>query len=323
MLKNKKIFITGGLGFIGSAIIQRLIAFNKVIVYDNARRNALCYFPINKHKNLQIIKGDILDVKLLKNSLKPCDIVIHLAAIAGVSSYYKFPIRTMEVNFLGTYNLLNILKHTRCELFLNFSTSEVYGPYADKVKEDCLTTQGAPDESRWTYSVSKLAAEHLTFAFHKEYHIPTVSVRPFNIYGPGQVGEGAIQIFLRNALGHRPLVVTGDGQQVRAWCYIDDLVDAVASILINKKAEGMVFNIGNPKCSINILDLARKIIKITKANSKIIFKKHVGADVQRRIPDIENACRILHFRPKISLDAGIQLAADWYSRHPDLLKKYE
>lgn len=323
MIRNRRIFITGGCGFIGSAIIQRLVSSNKLIIYDNGRRNALRFFPVNNHKNLEIIYGDILNVKLLERSFKGCDTVIHLAAIAGVSSYYKAPINTMEVNFLGAYNLLNLIKDTHCNLFLNFSTSEIYGPYADKVKENGLTSQGSPYDSRWTYSVSKLAAEHLAFAFGKECGIPIVSVRPFNIYGPGQIGEGAIQIFIRNALLNKPLVITGNGKQFRAWCYISDLVDAIEIILKNKSVIGKIFNIGNPWGAINILDLAKKIMKITGSNSKIIFKKHFGTDVLYRIPDIRNAQKNIHFRPKIGLDEGIRLAADWYNKYLNDLNKNE
>lgn len=311
-IENRKIFITGGCGFIGSAIIQKLAPYNELIIYDNGRRNALRYFSISKHKNVHIIKGDVLNVELLKDSIKGCDTIIHLAAMAGVSSYYEAPIRTMEVNFLGTYNLLNIIKHMNLKLFMNFSTSEVYGPYADNVKEDQLTSQGPPQDSRWTYSVSKLAADHLVFAFGREYKLPVVSVRPFNIYGPGQVGEGAVHIFIKNALCHEPLVITGTGTQIRAWCYVGDLVDVVESILMNKAILGKVFNIGNPRCTMNILDLAKKVIRITDSNSKILFKEHMGTDVHYRVPNIGNAQKIFHFEPKVDLDEGLQLSLNWY-----------
>lgn len=322
-VKNRKIFITGGLGFIGSAIIQRLAPHNKIIIYDNGRRDALRYFSVKKHRNVKIVKGDILDVKLLKKSIKGCDTVVHLAAMAGVSSYYKNPVKTMEVNFLGTYNILNIAKDMNLKLFLNFSTSEVYGPYADKVKETHLTSQGHLQDSRWTYSVSKLAAEHLVFAFRRKHNLAVASVRPFNIYGPGQVGEGAIHIFIKNVLHNNPLIVTGDGTQVRAWCYVENLVNAVESILVNKLSIGEVFNIGDPGSTINILDLAKKIKKIAGSDSGITFKKHIGTDIHYRIPDIENAQKVLHFEPKIGLDEGLRLSIKWYKENLTGLERYE
>lgn len=322
-IKNRKIFMTGGRGFIGTAIIHKLVSSNKLIIYDNGRRDALRYFPVKKHRNISIVKGNILNAGLLKKSIKGCDTIIHLAAMAGVTSYYKDPVKTMEVNFLGTYNVLNIAKNMDLKLFLNFSTSEVYGPYADRVKESCLTSQGSPQESRWTYSVSKLAAEHLVFAFGRECGIPIVSVRPFNIYGPGQVGEGAMHIFIKNALSGKPLVVTGNGKQVRAWCYIKNLVNAVELILSNRASLGKIFNIGDPDSTINILDLAKKIVKKTGSDSEIIFKKHIGTDIRYRIPDIENARKILHFEPDIDLDEGLQRSIKWYKDNLTRLKRHE
>lgn len=322
-IKNRKIFMTGGCGFIGTAIIQKLVSSNKLVIYDNGRRDALRYFPVKEHGNISIVKGDILNAGLLKKSVKGCDTIIHLAAMAGVTSYYKDPVKTMEVNFLGTYNILNIAKNMDLKLFLNFSTSEVYGPYADRVKERGLTAQGPPQESRWTYSVSKLAAEHLVFAFGREYGIPVVSVRPFNIYGPGQVGEGAMQIFIKNALSGKPLVVTGNGKQVRAWCYIENLVNAVGLILSNKSSVGNIFNIGDPDSAVDILDLAKKIVKKTGSDSKIIFKKHIGTDIRYRIPDIGNAREILYFKPDIDLDEGLELSIEWYKDNLAGLERHE
>lgn len=313
-IKNKKIFISGGCGFIGSALIQRLVLHNKLVVFDNYRRNALQYFTLPSKKNLNFIKGDILDLDLLKHSVKGCDIIIHLAAMAGVSSYYEFPVKTMEVNFLGTRNLLTVARQLHPELFLNFSTSEVYGPFADHVNENSLTSQGSPLDQRWTYSVSKLAAEHLAFAFMREYNIPVVSIRPFNIYGPGQVGEGAIQIFINKALKNDEISVTGNGKQIRAWCYIDGLVEGVLACIKNKNALGKTFNIGNPGASVTTIDLARKIIGLIKSKSKCNFVSHSGTDIMVRIPDIMMARRILQYRPKIDLTDGLSMAINWYRR---------
>lgn len=314
-IKNRKIFITGGCGFIGSAIIQRLAPYNELIIYDNGRRNALKFFLIREHKNIRIIRGDILDAELLKNSIKGCDTVIHLAAMAGVSSYYTHPIKTMEVNFLGTYNILNAVKdNNELKLFINFSTSEVYGPYAEKVNENQLTSQGSLQDLRWTYSVSKLAAEHLVFAFGKEYKLPVISLRPFNIYGPGQIGEGAIQIFINKALKNEELCITGTGNQIRAWCYVDDLIDALISCMEKKEAIGHTFNIGNSGVAISIYDLAKEIIKATKSTSSLKFVPHQGTDIQVRIPDISKAQRMLDYSPKVDLTKGLSLTIDWFKK---------
>lgn len=315
-IKGKKIFLTGGYGFIGSALCERLVNDNKLILYDNERRNALKYTKLSSHKNITAITGDILDKPAFSENIrkhKP-DIVIHLAAMAGVSDYFTQPKKTMEVNMIGTYNVLEAVKDIKLEKFLNFSTSEVYGPFIFRAKENEPTTQGEVKMSRWTYSVSKLAAEHLCFAYQKQYNLPLVSVRPFNIYGPGQVGEGAIKIFAPLAMKNKDISVTGDGNQIRAWCYIDDMVDGVISILENKNVIGEVFNIGNPRGTITILGLVEKIIKLTGSHSKIKFIPHPNEDIVLRVPDIKKAEKLLNFRPKVDFDEGLAKTIEWYKK---------
>ena len=316
MIRNKKIFITGGAGFIGSNLCKRLIDSNKIVIYDNCRRDALKYTGLTGHKNLTIIQGDILDKEKVAQAMGDAEIVIHLAAMAGVSSYYEEPIKTMEVNMLGTYNVLEAAaKNKNLNLLVNFSTSEVYGPFVYGAKEDNPTAQGALPVSRWTYSVSKLAAEHLCFAYRSKHKLPVISIRPFNIYGPGQVGEGAIQIFVPQALKGGDVTVTGDGTHIRAWCYIDDLVDGVLLAIENKKAIGEVFNIGNPSGTITIIDLVKMIIRLCNSKSKIRWIAHQGQDVQLRVPDISKAKNILGFEPKIGLEEGLKRSIEWYKKY--------
>ncbi|MDD5687999.1 MAG: NAD-dependent epimerase/dehydratase family protein [Elusimicrobia bacterium] len=316
MITGKKIFITGGYGFIGSSLCQRIVQNNELIIYDNERRNALKYTDLQSHPNIITINGDILDKSFLSESMhkhKP-DIIIHLAAMAGVSDYYSHPIRTMEVNMVGTYNVLEVVKDLNIKKFINFSTSEVYGPFIFRAKEDQITSQGEVKASRWTYSVSKLAAEHLCFSYQKQYNIPIVSLRPFNIYGPGQVGEGAVQIFVPLALKNKEIQVTNDGNQIRSWCYIDDMVDGIMLCIENEKANGEVFNIGNPKGTITILGLVEKIIRLVNSKSKIKFIPHPSVDVELRVPNIKKAEDILGFCPKIELDEGLSRAIEWYKK---------
>lgn len=312
MIKNKKIFITGGAGFIGSHLCQSLIQENTVTIYDSYRRNALKFLNLENHKNLTLVPGDILNYDNLKNAINSHDIVIHLAAIAGVSSYYESPIKTMEVNLLGTYYALKASIENNIQLFLNCSTSEVYGPFIFDADENGLTQQGPATISRWSYSVSKLAAEHFSFAFHKETKIPIISIRPFNIYGPGQIGEGAVQIFSRSAIKNEEIYILGDGAQIRSWCYIDDFIDAVLLCLQSEKAVGNIFNIGNPRATVSILELAKKIKEISHSNSHIKFKDNKFTDVRLRIPSIEKAKQILGFNPRINLDDGLKQTIEWY-----------
>ena len=312
MIKNKKIFITGGAGFIGSHLCQALLAENEITIYDSYRRNALKFLNLENHTNIRLINNDILNYDSLRSAIKSHDIVIHLAAIAGVSSYYESPLRTMEVNLLGTYYTLKASLENHIELFLNCSTSEVYGPFIFDADENGLTQQGPATVPRWSYSVSKLAAEHFSFAFNKESGIPIVSVRPFNIYGPGQIGEGAIQLFCRNVIKNEDLTVLWDGTQIRSWCFISDFVDAMLCCLSNEKALGQIFNIGNPAATVSILDLAKKIKEISHSDSEIKFKENKFTDVRLRIPSIEKAKKILGFKPCVDLEHGLKKTFDWY-----------
>lgn len=312
MLKNKKILITGGGGFIGSHLCQSLVENNKITVYDNGRRDALQYTGLLDHKNLNFIKDDILNFENLRKAVEHQDIILHLAAIAGVSSYYKYPLKTMEVNTIGAYNAMKAASEAGVELFVNFSTSEVYGPFIFNAEESGETHQGPATVSRWSYSVSKLTTDHFSFAFLKEKNLPIVSVRPFNIYGPGQVGEGAIQIFARRALNGEDLVILGDGLQIRAWCYISDFIEGVLLCLENKNAVGHIFNIGNPSATVTILELAKKIRNMFESKSEIVFQENEFTDVRVRVPSIDAAKTILGFEPKVDLEEGLEKAIEWY-----------
>ena len=169
-------------------------------------------------------------------------------------------------------------------------------------------------EARWTYAISKLAGEHLSHSYHKEFDLPVVSIRPFNIYGAGQVGEGAIHIFVRRALKNEDIEVHDEGDQIRSWCFIDDIVDAILLCLEKKESIGHVFNIGNPRGTITIFSLAQKVVEICKSKSRIVFLPKPYVDVELRIPSIEKAKKILGFEPKIELDEGIRRTSDWYKQ---------
>ena len=258
LIKRKKIFMTGGAGFIGSSLAKKLIQSNKITIYDTFTRDAIKNTSLAKHPNIKLIKGDVLNSESLKRAAKGNDIIIHLAAVAGIDTVIKSPTRTMEVNMLGTHNALKAAKAAgKIERFIDFSTSEVYGSYAYKLEERDDTKMGAVGEARWTYAVSKLAGEHLAHSYYKEFGLPAVSVRPFNIYGPGQIGEGAIHAFVTRAISNENINVVGNGGQIRSWCYIDDIIDALLLVITKKEAVGEVFNIGNPRGTVNILNLAK------------------------------------------------------------------
>jgi UDP-glucose 4-epimerase len=203
--------------------------------------------------------------------------------------------------------------------FIDFSTSEVFGSMAFRSTEDDATVSGSAGEARWTYAVSKLAGEHLAHAYYTQFGLPVVTVRPFNVYGPGQTGEGAIQIFIKRALKNETIRIDGDGTQIRAWCYVDDFVDCLVRCIEDEKAIGHSFNLGNARAVITILGLAQSVCRTLKSDSKIVFDPPLSADIAIRIPSVEKAMNILGFKAKVDLDEGIMRTAEWFKSNPSLL----
>ena len=314
-LTDKRICITGGAGFIGSHLVERLVDRNEIVVFDNLHRNAIQFAHLDSHPHLRFIKGDVMDYGGVRAAVEGCQIVIHCAAIAGVYSVDRNAVVTMEVNLLGTHQVVKAALDVGVERFVEFSTSEVYGPFIHKGKEDDLTTIGPVGENRWVYAASKLASEHLSFAHHKEDGLPLTIVRPFNVYGPRQVGDGAIRGMILQALQHAPITLYNDGTQIRSWCYVDDFVDGVLRCTEQPGAVGHTFNIGNPQGTVTNFELANTIIRLTQSRSSIVFKPHPGPEVDLRVPSIEKASALLGFQPKISLEAGIARTIPWYAEH--------
>jgi len=320
MIENKKIFITGGAGFIGSTLIGRLIEKNEIVAYDNLERDSLKSTGYANHKNLRVIKGDVLDGEALKVAMQGAQIVVHAAAIAGIDNTLKNPVRTMRVNMLGTANVLEAaVEAGTVERLLDFSTSEIFGSYAYKVEESNQAISGPVGEARWTYAVSKLAGEHLVHAYHRQFGLPTVTIRPFNVYGPGQIGEGAIQIFIRKALMNEDIYIFGEGNQIRAWCYVDDMVDGLMLALIHPDAIGESFNIGNARAVTTIFGLAEAVCRVLNSKSKIVFRDALSADIELRIPSVQKAKDKIGFAAKVDLEEGVNLTADWYRQNMQIL----
>lgn len=313
----KNIFITGGAGFIANTLISKLIDTYNITVYDNFERDTLSSSKVHNHKNLTIIKGDVLDYDTLLSSMKISNpnIVIHAAAVAGIDNVINHPVKTMRVNMLGTANVLEVCRQLNIpDRIIDFSTSEVFGSMAFKSKEDDDTVAGSAGEARWTYAVSKLAGEHLAKAYSTEYNLPIVTIRPFNVYGPGQSSNGALQIFIEKALKGEDIHIDGDGNQIRAWCYVDDFVEGLMECITNPKAIGESFNIGNSRAVITILGLAQTICRVLNSSSKIIFDPPLSADVAIRIPSVEKAKNLLGFKSKIDLEEGILKTAESIER---------
>ncbi|MCS6858743.1 MAG: NAD-dependent epimerase/dehydratase family protein [Abditibacteriales bacterium] len=319
VIEGQQIFLTGGAGFLGTALARRLAGRNRLFLYDNLYRDALTASGLRDHPHVTFCQGDVLDRERLQEAMRGSTMVIHLAAIAGVDEVRKSSIRTLNVNTLGTYNVLEAARTLpNLVRLVNFSTSEVYGTMAYKVDELHDAMPGSVGELRWTYAVSKLVGEHFTHAYADELGMPTVTIRPFNVYGPGQVGGSAVRAFVLRAVRNQNLIVRGDGSQIRAWCYVDDLVEGVLLALERPEAVGQTFNIGNPRSTITIYNLAREVIRLSGATSQIEFAPLGYVDIDLRIPNIDKARTLLGYEPRVELEEGLQRTIAWFREREGL-----
>ncbi len=320
-LQGKRIFVTGGTGFIATTLARVLVEQNEVIALDNLHRDALTATDLADHPNFEFHQVDVLDADAVTELSRGATHFVHCAAIAGVDTVIESPVRTMRVNVIGTYNVLEAAVATRdtVERLVDFSTSEIFGTHAYNVREGQVSTIGSVGEARWTYAVSKLAGEHMAHAYHDELRLPIVTVRPFNVFGPGQIGGGAIRAFIEAALAGDNLTVRGDGAQIRAWCYVDDMVDAVRLCLEHPRAVGQSFNVGNPRSAVTIFDLAQRIKRLTGCPGEIVFAPLEYVDVELRIPNVEKARDEIGFEARVELDDGLERTIAWYrARKPAL-----
>lgn len=313
--KRKRYFITGGAGFIANSIIRRLVPEHDVVVFDNFHRDTLSTSDLNGHPNVTVVRGDVLDFEAVTIAMQGCDAVIHAAGIAGIDTVIRKPVTTMRVNMIGTANVLEAARINEIQdRVIDFSTSEVFGPMAFRSAESDATVAGSAGEARWTYAVSKLAGEHLAKAYHSEFGLPVTTVRPFNVYGPGQTGEGAMQIFIKRALANEEIRIDGDGNQIRAWCFVDDFVDCIMRCVHDPNAVGESFNIGNARAVITILGLANTVCRVLGSRSVIRHDPPLSADIAIRIPSVQKAEELLGFKASVDLEEGIQRTADWFAK---------
>lgn len=314
MLRDANVLITGGAGFIGSTLCRALLAHgNRVTIFDNFARDAITGSDLVGREGLTIVRGDVTERGSFDGLERSYTHIVHCAGVAGIDTVIIDPVRTIRVNLIGSENaldfarLLPALRRIVC-----LSTSEVLGEYAMGATELDKTVIGVAGEARWTYAVSKLAEEHLALAYYRQYATPATIVRPFNIYGPGQVGAGAIHTFVKRAIRNEDIEVHGEGTQIRAWCYIDDMVRGILLTLENDAAVGQIFNIGNHKSALTILGLANVVIRVLGSSSRIVFTNRDYADVELRIPSTKKAARLLGFEAEVDLDDGIVRTAAFY-----------
>jgi UDP-glucuronate decarboxylase len=220
---------------------------------------------------------------------------------------------TMEINFVGTSNLLRAAEsNPRLQRLLYFSTSEVFGANSFRVDENTSPVIGTIGEARWSYATAKLAGEHLVKSYQRESGMPIAIVRPFNVFGPRRTGEHAVLRFVVHALAGVPLTVHGDGSQIRSWCYVQDFCSALVAMLSLPQAVGEDFNIGNPQNTLTIYQLAQRIIELTGGPSKIVSIDAEGPDISIRVPTLDKAQRILDYSPSVGMDEALKLTINWY-----------
>ncbi|MBM3252347.1 MAG: SDR family oxidoreductase [Candidatus Omnitrophica bacterium] len=311
--KRKTVLITGGAGFIGSYLCERLIEKGfTVISIDNLITGDMSNIrQLSANKNFKFIKHDISKPIKIGDKL---DYVLHFASPASPVDYLKYPIQTLKVGSLGTHNSLGIAKIKNAR-FLLASTSEIYGDPLIHPQLESYWGNVNPIGPRSVYDEAKRFAEAVTMAYHRKHKIDTKIARIFNTFGPRmRKNDGrAIPNFIFQALRNKPLTVYGSGAQTRSFCYIDDLINGIIKLMDSNINEPI--NLGNPN-EMSIIQLAKLIIRSANSKSKIIFKSLPNDDPKRRRPDITKAKKLLSWQPQVSLDAGLRETISWF-RHND------
>jgi UDP-glucose 4-epimerase len=320
-LNYSKILVTGGAGFVGSHLVDRLLNEGyEVIAIDNLYTGRLQNIAHHQSKEeFQFIKGDIRDFKLVKETMKEVDAVFHEAALASVTQSVKNPILTNNINVVGTLNLLKASSDLGVKRFIYASSAAVYGDTSSPQKSEDLTPNPTSP-----YGVSKFAAENYVTVFHEVYNLETISLRYFNIYGPRESFNtqsaygGVITLFINRLLKNMPLIIHGDGEQTRDFVYIQDVVEANILALNNKNAVGEFFNIGTGT-NVSINQVGRVLKEITeKENLKNIHTGPRPVDIRHGYADINKAKKILGYTPKFSIKEGLTELVNWYTQNSHL-----
>jgi UDP-glucose 4-epimerase len=316
-----KALITGGAGFIGSHLTERLLADgHEVAILDNLATGSIDNIThLKGHPGFSYAIDTVTNEPLLAEMIDRCDVVFHLAAAVGVKLIVEQPVHTIETNVHGTEV---VLKHANKKKKLVFiaSTSEVYGKSTDvPFREGADLVLGATMKHRWAYACSKMIDEFLALAYWKEKKLPVVVVRFFNTVGPRQTGQYGMVLptFVRQALAGHPITVFGDGTQSRSFTYVGDVVDALVALAHEPRAIGQVFNIGN-RGEVTIADLAERVKTMARSQSSIQYVPYDEAyeagfeDMPRRVPDITKITELIGYDPKVGLDEMIQRVIDHF-----------
>ncbi len=311
-----KSLITGGAGFIGSHLCEELLSRGEeVFILDNLSTGSIDNIKHLRDKNgFNIVIDSVLNKPVLEELISKVDRVFHLAAAVGVKLIMERPVDTIETNVLGTENVLNLANKYHKKVLVA-STSEVYGKHKDHTLSELNNmVLGPTKKRRWAYACTKALDEFLSFAYYEEKKLSVVVVRFFNTIGPRQTGQYGMVVpkFIKSALMDNPITVFGDGTQSRSFTYVKDTVRAVLMLMDKPEAEGDVFNIGDGR-EITILELAKKVKKMTNSSSEIVFVSYADAygkgfeDMERRAPDISKIRKFIGYEPSINLDQALEI----------------
>lgn len=317
------VLITGGTGFIGSHLAEKLLEKgDEVYVIDDFSTGRLDNIQhLLSESRFHLTVGTILNEKTVEPLVQTCDRIFHLAAAVGVRLIIERPVDTIETNVLGTEIVLRLANKYKRKVLIA-STSEVYGkgnhvPF----KEEDDRTYGPTIKSRWSYATSKAVDEFLALAYFHEKKLPVLIARLFNTIGPRQTGSYGMVVpsFVQQALLGHPITVYGNGEQTRSFTYVDDVVSALVKLMEHPQAVGEVFNVGNSE-EISINDLASLVKKMVGGDSEIVHMPYDKAfekgfeDMQRRVPDIAKIKKLIGFNPTVSLEESIKRIIEYYRK---------
>jgi len=317
-----KALITGGAGFIGSHLAERLLKDGEeVVIIDNLRTGRLENLEtFRQYATLEFVRGDIRDATLMQMLVAQCDVVFHLAAAVGVQLIADDPVHTIETNIGGTETVLDAANKFGRRTLLA-SSSEVYGKSESvPFREDDDFMLGGTAFSRWAYACSKAIDEFLGQAYYQQYGLEVIGARFFNTIGPRQTGRYGMVVprFVQWALANEPIRIYGSGRQSRCFCYVEDLLDGIIALMESAEAAGKVFNVGSVE-EISIEDLADKIIAITGSTGgkeHISYEQAYGRpieDMMRRVPSIERIRETVGWEPRTDLDETLQIIIEHFS----------
>jgi len=314
-----KSVVTGGAGFIGSHLVERLLAGgDEVTVLDNLSTGSLSNLrTVTGHPRLRFVEGSILDQAVVQSTIHQVDRVFHLAAAVGVELIVDHPLDSLRTNIHGTETVLQACLDENVRVLLA-STSEVYGKNtSDRLDEDADRILGSALKSRWSYAAAKGIDEAIGHAYWHAYGLPVAIVRLFNTVGPRQTGHYGMVVprLVNQALRNEPLTVYGDGEQTRCFTFVGDIVPALANLIETAEAYGQAVNLGG-QTEISIGALANLIVDLLNSHSEVTlipYKEAYGygyEDMRRRVPDNSRARRLVGFQPLVCLDEIIVAVAE-------------